>query len=480
MGLKRIINYQTRIFLVIAVFTWVITFAFFAVQYTREYEYKVDLLNTRLQEINSRIIGDIADGKTVDENYVRKLSSGDSLRVSIIDVKGRVLLDSNGSNIQADHSGRKEVKEAIATGNGFTIRRQSETNDYDYFYSATRADSVIVRSALPYNNDLMNKLDINSIYGYIIVVVTCVLTLFAFFASRRIGQNVKNLRDFSNCAEKGDISSFSTAEFPKDELGEISGHIINLYKNLKRTAEERDRSMREAIFEESEKNRIKQQLTNNINHELKTPVHAIQACLETLVNNGDKLPDALKKDLVEKSYQNVKRLTSLLLDVSVLTRMNEAPEKINLDLVNVSELINDVANDMLSLYPADKFMSIHLNIPADIVVHGNLALLESIFKNLIVNAEMHSGGTEINLSCTKGDDGYVHFAFYDNGKGVPNQHLYKIFERFYRVDEGRSRANGGTGLGLSIVRNAVAFHKGNISVKNRPEGGLQFDFTIRI
>ncbi len=480
MGLKRMINYQTRIFLVIAVFTWVITFAFFAVQYTREYEYKVDLLNARLQEINSRIISDIAEGKNVDGSYVKKLSSGDSLRVSIIDVNGRVLFDSNGNNIQANHADRKEVKEALANGNGFTIRRQSKTNDYDYFYSATRADSVIVRSALPYNNDLISKLDINSIYGYIIVVVTCVLTLFAFFASRRIGLNVKNLRDFANCAEKGDISSFSTAEFPKDELGEISGHIINLYKNLKRTAEERDRSMREAIFEESEKNRIKQQLTNNINHELKTPVHAIQACLETLVNNGDKLPDALKKDLVEKSYQNVKRLTSLLLDVSVLTRMNEAPEKINLDLVNVSELINDVANDMLSLYPADKFMSIHLNIPADIVVHGNLALLESIFKNLIVNAEMHSGGTEINLSCTKGDDGYVHFAFYDNGKGVPNQHLYKIFERFYRVDEGRSRANGGTGLGLSIVRNAVAFHKGNISVKNRPEGGLQFDFTIRI
>ena len=480
MGLKRIINYQTRIFLVIAVFTWVITFAFFAVQYTREYEYKVDLLNTRLQEINSRIIGDIADGKTVDGNYVRKLSSGDSLRVSIIDVKGRVLFDSNGSNIQADHSGRKEVKEAIATGNGFTIRRQSETNDYDYFYSATRADSVIVRSALPYNNDLINKLDINSIYGYIILVVTCVLTLFAFFASRRIGQNVKNLRDFANCAEKGDISSFSTAEFPKDELGDISGHIINLYKNLKRTAEERDRSMKEAIFEESEKNRIKQQLTNNINHELKTPVHAIQACLETLVNNGDKLPDALKKDLIEKSYQNVKRLASLLLDVSVLTRMNEAPEKIMLDLVNVSELVNDVAKDMLSLYPAEKFMSIHLNVPNDIIVHGNLALLESIFKNLIVNAEMHSGGTDINISCSKGNDGYAHFVFYDNGNGVPEKHLHRIFERFYRVDEGRSRANGGTGLGLSIVRNAVAFHKGNISVKNRPAGGLQFDFTIRI
>ena len=135
---------------------------------------------------------------------------------------------------------------------------------------------------------------------------------------------------------------------------------------------------------------------------------------------------------------------------------------------------------MLSLYPANKFMSIHVNVPNDIIVHGNLALLESIFKNLIVNAEMHSGGTDINISCSKGNDGYAHFVFYDNGNGVPEKHLYRIFERFYRVDEGRSRANGGTGLGLSIVRNAVAFHKGNISVKNRPAGGLQFDFTIRI
>ena len=480
MGLKRMINYQTRIFLLIAIFTWVITFAFFAVQYTREYEYKVDLLNARLQEINTRIISDIAEGKRVDGDYVKKLTAGDSLRVSIIDVKGRVIYDSNGVNIRANHSDRNEVKEALENGNGYTIRRQSETNDCDYFYSATRADSLIVRSALPYNNDLLSKLDINSIYGYIIVVVTCVLTIFAFFASRRIGLNVKNLRDFANCAEKGDISGFSTAVFPKDELGEISGHIINLYKNLQRTAEERDRSMREAIFEESEKNRIKQQLTNNINHELKTPVHAIQACLETLVNNGDKLPETLRKDLIDKSYQNVKRLTSLLLDVSVLTRMNEAPEKILLDSVNIGELVNAVTNDMLTLYPADKYMSINVDIPDNIIVHGNLALLESVFKNLIVNSEMHSGGTEINLTCSKDDDNYVHFTFYDNGKGVPNKHLNKIFERFYRVDEGRSRASGGTGLGLSIVRNAIAFHKGNITVKNRPEGGLQFDFTIRI
>ena len=97
----------------------------------------------------------------------------------------------------------------------------------------------------------------------------------------------------------------------------------------------------------------------------------------------------------------------------------------------------------------------------------------------MVNSITHSGGSEIHLSCTPAQDRYVHFTYWDNGKGVAEEHLQRIFERFYRVDEGRSRANGGTGLGLSIVRNAVAFHGGTISAKNRKSGGLQFDFTLR-
>lgn len=479
MGLNRLNNYQTRLFIMFAVFTWIITIAFFAVQYTREREYKVDILNARMQEINARVIGDIKDGKALDKKYVSGLCDDDSIRLSLIDRNGNVIYDSCSDSIKVNHRNRQEVVEALNTGSGCTIRRQSETNDKDYFYSATLADSIIVRTALPYNDELQSMLDINTIYGYFIALVSCILTVIAFFASGRISLNVKMLRDFANSAEKGDISDFSTAKFPKDELGEISVHIVNMYKNLKRTTEERDKHLKEAMHEESEKNRIKQQLTNNINHELKTPVHAIQACLETVVNNGDKLPENMVKELTEKSYQNVKRLSALLSDVSILTRMNDAPEKIGVDEINLKTLADMLISDLILAYPVMKTFTRYICIPDNVLVHGNVALLESIFKNLIVNTLLHSGGNEIHINCYDSHDGYVHITYWDNGKGVSKEHLNKIFERFYRVDEGRARANGGTGLGLSIVRNAVAFHGGTIEASNRKQGGLQFNFTLR-
>ena len=88
-------------------------------------------------------------------------------------------------------------------------------------------------------------------------------------------------------------------------------------------------------------------------------------------------------------------------------------------------------------------------------------------------------GTEIHVSCYNADNNMAYFSVYDTGCGVPEEHLPRLFERFYRVSEGRTRDNGGTGLGLSIVRNAVLFHHGDISVRNRKEGGLEFLFTLK-
>lgn len=107
-----------------------------------------------------------------------------------------------------------------------------------------------------------------------------------------------------------------------------------------------------------------------------------------------------------------------------------------------------------------------------IVINGNRVLIESMFRNLITNAVAYSGGTEISIIA----DDKGNFTFRDNGSGVGEEHLEHIFERFYRVDKGRSRANGGTGLGLAIVKNAVSIHGGRIRAVN--DGGLRLDFNL--
>ena len=125
-------------------------------------------------------------------------------------------------------------------------------------------------------------------------------------------------------------------------------------------------------------------------------------------------------------------------------------------------------------------MSFINRLPDSMPVRGNQSLLYSIFRNLIDNAIAYAGeGTTVTLDACEGEDTTWHFTFCDNGVGVPGQHLPRLFERFYRVDKGRSRKMGGTGLGLAIVKNAVQFHGGAITVANRPEGGLRFDFSLR-
>ena len=477
-ALKTKFNYQTRLFFLIIVFTWILTFAFFMLQYTREKEYKVDTVNTELQMTNIKILHNIeTHGNRIDEGFIDEVASPDSIRVTVINLVGDVLYDNSHSGEMENHIGRMEVREALDNGEGYTIRRMSETDSNEYFYSATRGDSLVVRSALPYSKALADYFQVDSVYMWVIILFAIIVSVIAYFATRRLGQSIQNLSDFASQAEQGNVLTYDTSSFPQDELGEISKQIISLYKKLKRTIQERDDNMRNAIFEEQEKVRIKQQLTSNINHEIKTPVHAIQACLETIVNNRDTFDKETILSLTDKAYQNVQRLCSLLHDISVLTRITEAGDQIKKSPVNINEVLDVVAGDV-SQFPPEKQMRVHINVPGKMVVQGNDTLIEAIFHNLLINALSYSGGRDIFIDMIEETPEYYKFRFADNGVGVDAEHLNHLFERFYRVDEGRSRKLGGTGLGLAIVKNAILFHQGAVTVKNRLSGGLEFTFTI--
>ena len=232
------------------------------------------------------------------------------------------------------------------------------------------------------------------------------------------------------------------------------------------------------ISRQEEESRMKRQLTQNVSHELKTPVSSIQGNMETILSNPDMSPDK-HKFFLELCYSQSTRLTGLLRDISVLNRLDEASEMFDLTEVNITKLIAEIQKEC-SQDMEEKHITSEIILPGDPTVFGNNSLLYSIFRNLYDNAIAYAGeNIRITVNCYKEDPKYYYFSFSDNGVGIPEEHINRIFERFYRVDKGRSRKIGGTGLGLSIVKNGVNFHKGQISAKSSPGKGVTFFFTLK-
>lgn len=232
------------------------------------------------------------------------------------------------------------------------------------------------------------------------------------------------------------------------------------------------------ISRQEEESRMKRQLTQNVAHELKTPVSSIQGYLETIISNPE-LTNDKRQFFLERCYSQSTRLTGLLRDISVLNRLDEASEMFDLAEVNITKLLGEIEKECSKDIEEKKITS-ELILPGDPAIYGNYSLLYSIFRNLYDNAIAYAGeGIQITVNCYKEDPKFYYFSFSDNGVGVAEDHINRIFERFYRVDKGRSRKVGGTGLGLSIVKNGVNFHKGQITAKSSPGKGMTFFFTLK-
>jgi two-component system OmpR family sensor kinase/two-component system phosphate regulon sensor histidine kinase PhoR len=229
----------------------------------------------------------------------------------------------------------------------------------------------------------------------------------------------------------------------------------------------------------SEKTRLlKQEMTNNIAHELRTPVTSIRGYLETILTLNINKDNERVQNFLERAYAQTIQLSELIQDISMLTKIEEAADRFNIESVNLKSLLEDLHSD-ISEKLNEKNDEFIIDVEDDVVINGNKTLLYSIFRNLAENSIAYAGNNiKIILRCYIDDNETYFFEFYDTGSGIEEKHLVRIFERFYRVNEGRTRDNGGSGLGLSIVKNAVLFHKGSILAKNRSEGGLCFLITF--
>ena len=471
------ISVGTKLYLSVLSVFLVFAVAFIAFQQTREKQFKIDTLNLKLQDYNVRMEESLRtmrlDTRDKIAAYV-KSHSMPSLRVTLVRPDGTVTFDSGVRDYShvSNHASRPEIVAALRDGCGSVVDRNSQTLDGDFFYSATYFpnDSIIIRSALPYSNDLSKSLQADQHYIWFALCAILLLTVILYRFTNRLGNNIQKLRTFATRADHNEsLDTEDLAVFPGDELGEIAERIIKIYKRLQSTRREQDV--------------LKRQLTQNIAHELKTPVASIQGYLETILENPN-INDATRQQFLERSYAQSQRLTSLLQDISTLNRMDDAPEITTGERVDISRLVANIQKET-ALQLSEKHMAFADRLPDNVVVDGNSSLIYSIFRNLTDNAIAYAGiGTTITVSAERADDDgggkgpKWHFRFADNGVGVPAEHLPRLFERFYRVDKGRSRKMGGTGLGLAIVKNAVLLHGGTISVHNREEGGLVFDFTL--
>ena len=421
------ISFHKQLFLQLIIFSWTIVLCFIGFQYQREKEYKSEFLNAQLQQYNLHLLSAVEEGESYEEYIGTHEKPFEDLRITLITLQGAVIYDSAIKKDSLDNHGRRpEIEDAIENGSGFHIGRQSTSDGREYFYSATRGQRVVVRTAIPYSSTLQDLLEADWSFLVVMISVTLVMSVAAYFSTRKLGKDIER---------------------------------VNSYEA------------------EEEKNRIKRQLTNNINHELKTPVASIQVCLETLLS-GISLSEEKRQELIGRCYTHNERLRHLLNDVSLITRIEDGSAIINKEPVVINDIIKEVAEE-LEIMPEEERLTLHANFSNEVIVNGNPSLIGSIFRNLTENAIAYSEGKNIYISLLENNAKMCKIRFEDDGKGVKEEQLPHLFERFYRVDKGRSRQKGGTGLGLAIVKHAVQFHGGNITVTNRPGGGLRFDFSLK-
>ena len=452
-------SFQLRILLLLLGSCWLLAGTFMVFQYHREKEYKTGMMNTRLQMHNARLLDDLRKGEPIGDIVERISSPTENLRVTLIGRDGKVIYDSKGPTPKSDHNTRPEVRAARVKGEGYAIERVSEEDNTTYFYSALSGDDgMVIRSAAPYTHTLVEFLAIDRTILFIMGGLTLVISIIGLLATHKITVSIRRLNQFAERAGNGD-RIYEGYSFPHDELGNRAANIVKI-------SVQRDQQHRETIRLEQDKARLKKQLTNNINHELKTPVASILVSLDLLDDHPD-LPEVKKLELLSRIRGNADRLSALLKDVSTITRMEDGQGMIDKKRIDLTALINGIVDE--ARLRTD--MHIYVNMPR-LRINGDRMLLESIFHNLIDNAIAYSGGTEIHISA----DDAGNFKVWDNGKGIDARHLPHIFERFYRVDDGRARSAGGTGLGLSIVKNAVAVHGGSIRAISTK--GLLFEFSL--
>lgn len=475
-------SYQWRLFLPLVAIVWLLILSLAYFQYQNDLDSNRERIDGELSYVMSRIATEQQENSSPDAflsfitRYYDSSPYYSNLRVSIYR-RQRVdnhlqtdLLHSEGEIIPIEDFEKFDEDGEPGT------RVTDPSGRTTYYKGCTTTDGKYqILVSMQSTHQLADVFRNKEFMWWTIGLLGLFATLLVFVYARVVTRTIRLMRNFASDVVSGKHFD-QEAQFPHDELGDIARHIVQIYNEKSEAQSRGEREHEIALHAVQEKMRIKHQLTNNINHELKTPVGVIKGYLDTIAETPD-LPESLRNKFINSARQNVDRLTNLLNDVSAMARLEDGGQTIPLSEVDFHDIIYSIDNDLRVTHLAGN-LKFSYDIPLDCKVLGNSNLLNGMISNLIRNAAQHSGGTEIGIRLEAESPKFYSFSFYDNGQGVDEEHLSRLFERFYRVDTGRSRKVGGTGLGLPIVKNTIEAMGGTISVHNRSTGGLEFRFTL--
>ncbi len=457
----------------LGIFTSLWMESFFKERLVGELSRQADLVFYILQEDTMRSFAQ------VDER-VKQVGGLEHLRITLIDDLGNVLADSDVPFLEIaevkNHLDRPEVQQAKRTGIGHDIRR-SATVDRDFLYMAkevkkTPAHSLFqnlhyIRLSVPYEQVQRQIDQIRSIVIVAGVGVLLAIILVSVFISRRITYPMTQIVRGVERVRAGDLDAQLSVK-SNDEIGLAAKAINELVDKLKAD-----------IVQLKKLEQVRSQFLGNVSHELRTPIFSAQGYLETLL--GGALNDqSVNRSFLEKAQANLNRLHTLLEDLINISQIESGEMKMSFRIFKVNDFLESVSKEYESI-AANRNVAVRLtlNTKSEDEVFGDRERLRQVLNNLLTNAiNYNKQNGEIVLSSEKVANG-IQISVKDTGVGIPQEHISRIFERFYRVDSDRSRALGGTGLGLAIVKHIIEAHNSSVTVESTVGEGSVFHFVLK-
>jgi two-component system phosphate regulon sensor histidine kinase PhoR len=414
------------------------------------------------------------------DQQVKLVGGLEHLRITLIDAQGNVLADSDipfpDITGVKNHLDRPEVQDAKRYGIGRDIRH-STTVGHDFLYMAklvkispkgTNFKTLqYIRLSVPLE-DVQDQ--INRIRSIVIIVglgVLLVIVTVSIFVSRRITKPMAQIAQGVEQIRSGDLDAQLVIS-SNDEIGLVAKAVNELVQKLKSD-----------IVQLKRLEQVRSQFLGNVSHELRTPIFAVQGYLETLLNGAVDDP-AVNCSFLEKAQSNLNRLNALLEDLIKISQIESGEMKMSFRYFSINEFLESVVKEFETI-AADRnvVLKLSLNTTADAEAFGDKDRLRQVLNNLISNAiNYNKPGGEVVIASEKKEHG-VQLSIKDTGVGIPPEHISRIFERFYRVDNDRSRELGGTGLGLAIVKHIVEAHGSQVQVESKVGEGSIFRFLLK-